>query len=209
MFTVVLPLITGVSTHGTSVLVRRAGKKEQAQLTLPLLAVIGFQLLYETIVATLAVTHIIPPSDLLCGLEKKWYQLYRAKDRTAIKAIQDSLNCCGFNSVKDKSWPFVDPATCSDVFGRSNSCVGAWRQAEQTNAGLLLIVALVVFLVTVSLCCAPVWSSKTVQASLTFSGADCDLSPNELYLDSSTLGHYRSQRRRSRRWWEGGSEEAH
>jgi len=153
LLTVALPFITGISTHGTSILVRKGSKQEQAQLTLPLLAILAFQLAYETIVATLAATHIIPPSDLLCGLNTRWAQLYSSHNEAAIKAIQDGLSCCGFNSVKDRAWPFgaSEPSACAAIFKRTNSCVAAWRQAEQINAGLLLIVALVAFLVNVLL----------------------------------------------------------
>lgn len=156
LFTVVLPLITGVSTHGTSILVQRASKREKAQLTLPLLAVIGFQLVYETIVATLAITHIIPPSNLTCGLNEKWTFLFKTKNEKAIQSIQDSLQCCGLNSVKDRAWPFatVDnghtvPSKCAEYTGRTNSCFGDWRRAEQINAGMIFLVAVTVFIVKV------------------------------------------------------------
>ncbi|KAG4439765.1 hypothetical protein IFR05_004733 [Cadophora sp. M221] len=108
--------------------------------------------MYETIIATLALTHMIPPAALLCGLESKWKQLWSAHDANAgdsIRAIQDALNCCGFNSVRDRSWPFTQPATCAETFGRAQSCAGPWRRAEQINAGLLLLVALSVFIIKV------------------------------------------------------------
>lgn len=149
LFTVVLPFITGISARGTYGLVRRSSNSEPYQLTIPLIAVIGFQLIYETIVATLALTYILPPSTLQCGLETKWTQLFRVKDGVAIRAIQDAFNCCGLNSVRDKSWPFTQPATCADTFHRSQSCVAEWRKAEQVNASLLLLVALTVFIIKV------------------------------------------------------------
>ena len=135
-------------------LVRKARKQEQAQLALPLLAVIGFQLVYDTVVATLSLTRIIPPTDLLCGLETRWAQLFRAKNENAIKAIQDSLSCCGFNSVKDRGWPFppAKATACVDIFQRNTSCAGVWREAEQITAGLLLLVAIVCFLIKVRSC---------------------------------------------------------
>ncbi|KAH7317664.1 hypothetical protein BKA65DRAFT_514929 [Rhexocercosporidium sp. MPI-PUGE-AT-0058] len=152
LLTVVLPLITGISAHGTYGLVRRSANNEPYQLTIPLIAVIGFQLIYETIIATLALTHMIPPDALLCGLERKWQQFWSAHDAHAgktIRAIQDALNCCGFNSIKDRSWPFTNPATCATTFGRTQSCARPWRRAEQINAGLLLLVAVTVFIIKV------------------------------------------------------------
>jgi hypothetical protein len=118
-----------------------------------LIAVIGFQLIYETVVATLALTYIMPPSSLDCGLETKWQKLFVEKNGKAIKAIQDAFECCGFHSVKDRSWPFPSPAdhpsTCAARFERNVSCLGAWKQAEQINAGLFILVAVVVFVIKV------------------------------------------------------------
>ncbi|KAI9641057.1 hypothetical protein NHQ30_010485 [Ciborinia camelliae] len=153
LFTIVLPLVTGISTQGAVGLIQRANKKEQNQLTLPLIAVIGFQLVYETIVATLALTYMIPPKSLHCGLEDTWQKLFSSKDERKIRAIQDALNCCGLRSVNDRSWPFRTDAhasgNCVELTNRSQSCFGTWRQAEQINAGLLLIVAIVIFIVKV------------------------------------------------------------
>ncbi|TVY33471.1 hypothetical protein LOCC1_G007985 [Lachnellula occidentalis] len=145
LFTVVLPLITGVTTQGVYSLIRRATKNEQFQLTIPLIAVIGFQLIYETIVATLALTHIIPPDTLRCELNDRWMKLYRHKDTRGIRTIQDTFECCGFNSVVDRAFPFGQPSTCATNYGRSHSCFGEWRRAEQVNAGLLFLVAVLVF----------------------------------------------------------------
>jgi len=149
LFTVVLPLITGISTQGVYGLIQRASKKEQYQLTIPLIAVIGFQLMYETIIATLALAHIVPPSSLNCHLDSRWTRLYRLHDGRAIRTIQDSFECCGLNSVADRAFPFGSPSTCAAVYDRTKNCFGKWRQAEQINAGLLLLVAVIVFILKV------------------------------------------------------------
>jgi len=167
LFTVVLPLITGISTQGAYGLIQRSSRHEQYQLTIPLIAVIGFQLIYETIVATLSLTYILPPSSLKCGLEDRWSKLYSAKNADAIRAIQDSFNCCGFNSVNHKAFPFTDDkvTNCASMFRRNSSCFEPWRQAEQINAGLLLLVALIVFIVKVitllSLLTSTSWTHPT------------------------------------------------
>jgi len=119
------------------------------KLTIPLIAVIGFQLIYETVVATLALTHILPPDSLVCGLESRWLKLYGRKDDDAIRAIQDSFKCCGFRTLKDHAFPWGNPSQCPGVFGYKESCLGPWRKAEQINAGLLLLVAVVVFVLKV------------------------------------------------------------
>jgi hypothetical protein len=156
LFTVVLPLITGVSTQGAYSLIQRSSKKENCHPTVPLIAVIGFQLIYETIVATLAMTYIVPTSTITCGLDKRWLSLFREKNEKAIRTIQDSFDCCGFNSIYDRAYPFTDGtpgnrSSCPDVFKRDKWCSADWRKAEQTNAGLFLLVALVVFVIKVRL----------------------------------------------------------
>jgi len=153
LFTIVLPLVTGISTQGVRGLLQRHNSSEQNELTLPLIAVIGFQLIYETVVATLALTYMIPPESLRCGLDDKWQKMFHDKSVRQIRGIQDSLNCCGYKSVKDRAWPFLPDATapgnCAETTGRSKACFGGWRQAEQINAGLLLLVAIIVFIVKV------------------------------------------------------------
>lgn len=53
----------------------------------------------------------------------------------------------------DRAWPFKNNAkeggNCADYFHRNVSCRGKWRQAEQVNAGLLLLIAAVLFIVKV------------------------------------------------------------
>jgi hypothetical protein len=151
LFAVILPFISGVSTQGTNILLQRSSKKNANKLSLSLIAVIGFQLMYETIIATLAISHILPPSALDCGLNDSWQRLYGAKNDDAIRAIQDKFKCCGFKTVKDRAYPFGDhvASTCATDFHRSESCLVPWRAAEQANASWLLLVAVIVFIVKV------------------------------------------------------------
>lgn len=77
--------------------------------------------------------------------------MFRAKNENAIRGIQDRFECCGLMTTKDKAWPFPDKkhtvSPCEETFGRTKSCLGEWRQAQQVNAGLFLLVAIVVFIV--------------------------------------------------------------
>lgn len=153
LFTLALPLVAGLSTHGATTLTRRA-RKEQVRSpssSLSLFAIYAALFFYETVIGTLATTHIVPPSSLLCGLEERWTQLFKNKDATSIRAIQDALSCCGFRTTRDRAWPFANqhPSTCSATFNRSVSCLGAWREAEQICSGLLLLVVVLVFILTV------------------------------------------------------------
>jgi len=102
-------------------------------------------------VATLSLTYILPPSSLQCGLNDRWQRLYSAKNGQALRAIQDSFDCCGFNKVTDRAVPFGGglASQCAAKYNRDLSCLDPWRQAEQTNAGLLLLVASILFIVKV------------------------------------------------------------
>ena len=76
--------------------------------------------------------------------------MFAQKNEKAIRTIQDSLDCCGLHSVVDRAYPFSGGRSkCSEIFGRNKSCLADWRKTEQTNAGLFLLVALVVFLIKV------------------------------------------------------------
>jgi len=149
-FAVLLPIATGVSLKSVHSLLRlHTGSLGRTWSSLYLILILVLQLIYETVIATLALTYMAPPSSLHCGLEEQWKRLRMAKDETAIKKIQDTFDCCGFNTVLDRAWPFpsdgVDDKECQRRFHRTQSCAGPWRQAEQTNAGVFLIVAAVIF----------------------------------------------------------------
>ncbi len=111
--------------------------------------------IYDTIIATLALTYMAPPSDLKCHLEGQWAWLFSNKNVEVIRRIQDRHQCCGFNSVQDRAWPFPDRShaamACHEAFGRQRSCFGGWRQDEQITGGLILLVAVVSFLLKVHL----------------------------------------------------------
>jgi hypothetical protein len=159
LFTVLLPITTGASLYSAQRLLRfHATNLGRTRPTLYLILLVAFQLIYETVVATLSLTYMAPPSGLNCGLEENWKRLYMNKDGTAIKRIQDRYNCCGFNTVLDRAWPFprrgVDAQACQARYDRTQSCAGPWRQAEQINAGLLLTVAAVIFASKVGSLCS-------------------------------------------------------
>ena len=110
--------------------------------------------IYDTVIATLSLTHMAPPDDLQCHLDRQWGRLYSNKNAGAIRSIQDAHQCCGLHQVKDKAWPFQDKNhgidACVKMFGRQQSCFGAWRRDEQVAAGLMLLVAIMTFLVKAS-----------------------------------------------------------
>ena len=155
--TVILPLITGIIISGTQLTASPAKSPGKHVFGLwPRLPIILVLLLiiYDTVIATLALTQMAPPSSLHCGLANRWSRLFSDKNSDIIRRIQDRYDCCGFNSVLDRAWPFPGgertARACVEAFGRERSCFGRWRQDEQITGGLLLLVAVVNFLFKVS-----------------------------------------------------------
>jgi hypothetical protein len=105
-----------------------------------------FLFIAETVLATLAGTYISPESNLRCGLDDKWQDMFSKKNGDAIKKIQDALNCCGLHGTADKAFPFpaknTPPTTCMTRYDRNKSCFHGWRAEEEKVAGLMLMVVL-------------------------------------------------------------------
>lgn len=125
----------------------------------PLLA--GVMQAIQAILTTALATHLavlgLLPSDGSagglgsCALQTRWQAMWTAHDGQRIKAVQDALNCCGFNSLKDRAWPFppggppekgAGAPTCVDSFKRTVACAGPWRNALTGLAALEMIVVL-------------------------------------------------------------------
>ena len=51
----------------------------------------------------------------------------------------------------DRAFPLqtTTPSTCASDCGQSEACFGPWRKAEQVNAALFLLVAVIVFVIKV------------------------------------------------------------
>ena len=83
----------------------------------------------------------VPTPLLTCSLESRWQHLFRIKDDRAIRAIQDTLRCCGLNSIRDRAWPFpsngVDARACETTQGWNIRCLDPWRRQEATAAGMV------------------------------------------------------------------------
>lgn len=110
---------------------------------------IAFFLVFETVLATLAGTHVSPPGSLTCALREMWEKLYDTKDYEAIRTIQDTFSCCGFNSPTDMAFPFPDAShgvdACMMKYDRDDACFEAWRMEERKVAIMLLVVPVAVF----------------------------------------------------------------
>ncbi|CAJ2511186.1 Uu.00g068110.m01.CDS01 [Anthostomella pinea] len=145
VITILLPLIAAANVFYTPILDRilpRGKYPALQQLLPPALQII--QAVLTTIVATLAFEGFLPSQNLNCNLEGNWQQLWHEHDGRGIERIQDSFNCCGLNSVRDRAWPRDH---CQDFYNRHSSCAAPWRATMQRNAGLEFGVAVAVGLI--------------------------------------------------------------
>lgn len=150
IITLIFPLATATSARAAYAILRNQTSRVRPAL---FLAIVAFQLIYETIIATLSLTYIVPN----CRLEERWTKLYKNKEGDAIRRIQDRFNCCGFNTAVDHAWPFphgrpedgFGADQCERMFGRTRPCSGPWGQWVRINAGLFFTVAATIFVAKV------------------------------------------------------------
>ncbi|KAI4169592.1 MAG: hypothetical protein LQ343_005612 [Gyalolechia ehrenbergii] len=149
----ILPILTGLGIQGAQSILTRSDNSLLKRRSLPSWVLpICFVVLvvYDTVIATLAATQIIPSEVMTCGLFQRWQSLWSTHNAEAIKRIQDAHNCCGFKTIKDRAWPFAgnDGADrCSIMYEREQNCLPGWQRDQQINAGLILLVAIGTFLV--------------------------------------------------------------
>lgn len=106
-----------------------------------------------TVLSTLFAASAIPSELTECLLSGVWEGLFAALDAASIIRIQDSLNCCGYNSVKDRAWPFnwhKSGFGCAEMYGRRQACCGPWSGELRQDAWLDFFVTLASGLLEVS-----------------------------------------------------------
>lgn len=101
-FTAALPLAAGFLLEGGYALSRGGPRRNRNTPSPPpraLFTIIAnvLILVYSTVIITLLGTHTGPTSQLLCGLNDRWMSMYKDKNGEAIKAIQDTFQCCGLH----------------------------------------------------------------------------------------------------------------
>ncbi|KAI8649725.1 hypothetical protein NCS55_01434900 [Fusarium keratoplasticum] len=150
VLTIILPIAAFLNAYTHPSLLRRSHASNRLQHFAPVVLQ-TLQGLVTTILATLLFEGVVPSQGLECLLETSWMGMFRAHDASGIRRIQDALDCCGFNSVKDRAYPFPKsgPSTCAETYGRITACRGLWRRAMQTSAGADFAVVLVVGLMQV------------------------------------------------------------
>lgn len=115
-------------------------RARQNGFTLPAVSAYLFSLV-PIILLVLSTVFGLPTSLFTCSLERQWQYLFQIKDDQAIRAIQDTLRCCGLNSVRDRAWPFhsnsTDAGACVRTQGWNIRCLEPWQRQESTAAGMV------------------------------------------------------------------------
>jgi hypothetical protein len=88
---------------------------------------------------------ILPSEVQKCLLSTQWQRLFSEHDKEAIQAIQDAFDCCGFNNVRDRAFPFPNDqgaGQCVHMYHRTAGCMRAWKSSLQRHAGLEMGIAI-------------------------------------------------------------------
>ncbi|KAI4625638.1 hypothetical protein J4E81_002565 [Alternaria sp. BMP 2799] len=155
-FTTALPIVSGLLLECGYDFTRRQERRKhlgRGEIQRPPLVIIANTLIfiYSSVVITLVGTHAAPPSGLDCGLRERWQTLFKHKDASAIRQIQDAFECCGLANARDMAWPFPDKTHKADACqityaGRADGCFRFWKAEEQVVAGMLMSVVGMVFI---------------------------------------------------------------
>ncbi|TFA99304.1 hypothetical protein CCMA1212_008930 [Trichoderma ghanense] len=139
ILTVLLPILSLLNSYIYPALLHSAHHSSNPLHRLSPTILQTLQGLLTTVLATLLFEDVLPSTTVECLLDNRWMRMFRAHDGESIRLIQDTLNCCGLNSVKDMAYPFRKPdqqySVCAKMFGRSQACRGPWRAALRSSAG--------------------------------------------------------------------------
>lgn len=111
------------------------------------------QFLLSTILTTLFASDGFRSNVRTCLLDTRWQALFSAHDGDAIRRVQDTFNCCGLNSVRDRAWPFSrgdsdsPQVTCAAYYRRALACREPWEAAMRRDAGLEVLVAVAMMVI--------------------------------------------------------------
>ncbi|KAL6861029.1 hypothetical protein J3F83DRAFT_747124 [Trichoderma novae-zelandiae] len=140
ILTVLLPIISLLNSYIYPTLLHSARHSSHPLHRLSPTILQTLQGLLTAVLATLLFEDVLPSATVECLLDNQWLRMFRAHDGESIRMIQDTLNCCGLNSLVDRAYPFPKPgdnnkSLCGDMFGRAQSCRAPWRAALRSSTG--------------------------------------------------------------------------
>ncbi|UKZ82063.1 hypothetical protein TrVFT333_009847 [Trichoderma virens FT-333] len=139
ILTILLPIISFLNSYIYPTLLHSARNSSHPLHRLSPTILQTLQGLLTTVLATLLFEDVVPSTTVECLMENRWSSMFRAKDGESIRLIQDTLNCCGLNTVRHMAYPF--PRTgekysmCAETFGRDQACRAPWTAALRSSTG--------------------------------------------------------------------------
>ncbi|KAB5585578.1 hypothetical protein GE09DRAFT_30202 [Coniochaeta sp. 2T2.1] len=137
--TILLPILSFLNTVYFSATSSRPLPSTSRRAALPPTLQI-IQTVLTTVLLTTFSSTLLPSQTNQCSLSTRWQTLWQRHDADTIRRIQDALGCCGFNSVKDRAWPFPNKNNpqpgCAAQFGRTASCAVPWGREMRSTAGV-------------------------------------------------------------------------
>lgn len=155
MLTLLIPAINTLYNRSSSISKSRSTRNQSGTTQIILVPLINALLvILPTIIITLSTTYLVPSDTQICSLERTWQAYFHNKNAPAIRTIQDTLQCCGLRSTRDRAWPFKDGKrygddACEVNLGYRRSCLAVWGQEERGVAGLVVGSVVVVFVMKV------------------------------------------------------------
>ena len=135
-----IPIVTAIAWPSARKTVRSV-QKHALRLALPYLA--SASTFAPFILLILSLVYSIPSDIQSCAADQHWLRMFEDKDSRSIRSIQARLQCCGFNSMHDRAWPFpshdADARTCERTQGYTIACGTTWRQEESLAAALCAV----------------------------------------------------------------------
>lgn len=127
-------------------------KQKSFHVLLPYLA--GAANLTPFTLFILSLVFAVPSDITYCAADRHWLRMFETKDEVAIRSLQNRLQCCGYNSPRDRAWPFPsrtsDAGACERTQGYQRACGSLWRHEEGLAAVLSAISSLLNWAVLVS-----------------------------------------------------------
>lgn len=109
----------------------------------------------------LSLVYALPGDLQICAADQKWLKMFENKDVRGIRTIQTQLQCCGYNSMHDRAWPFpsrdTDARTCERTQGYNAACGNMWRQEETVAAVMSVIASFLNWLMMVCYWLSKIW----------------------------------------------------
>lgn len=114
----------------------------------------NLQTIMLTFLVALLARNLISSSGNECLLSMTWQRLFSDHDAMSIRRIQDTLVCCGYNTLQDRAWPFPDhnnAQQCERMYDRTTPCGQRVMATFQVYSGVKIIILLLVGILQVGI----------------------------------------------------------